>query len=81
VIPLAAPHQRSGLLSIMYVVSYLAMGLPTVLAGVLVVHNGGVRTTAREYGAAVMVLAALALLGLVRRPARVEPVAVPVPCG
>jgi predicted MFS family arabinose efflux permease len=81
VIPLAAPHQRSGLLSIMYVVSYLGMGLPAVVAGVLVVHNGGVLTTAREYGAAVMVLAALALLGLARRPARVEPVAVQVPCG
>ena len=70
VIPLAAPHQRSGLLSILYVVSYLAMGLPAVLAGVLVVNDGSVLTTAREYGAAVMVLAALALLGLARRPAR-----------
>ena len=70
VIPLAAPHQRSGLLSILYVVSYLAMGLPAVLAGVLVVNDGSVLTTAREYGAAVMVLAALALIGLARRPAR-----------
>ena len=69
-IPLAAPHQRSGLLSILYVVSYLAMGLPAVLAGVLVVNDGSVLTTAREYGAAVMVLAALALIGLARRPAR-----------
>ena len=32
-------------------ISYLAMGLPAVIAGVLVVHGGGVVTTAREYGA------------------------------
>ena len=66
VIPLAAPHERAGVLSIMYVVSYLAMGLPAVIAGFLVVHAGGVLTTAREYGVAVMVLAAVALVGVIR---------------
>ncbi|SOD71302.1 predicted MFS family arabinose efflux permease [Jatrophihabitans sp. GAS493] len=64
VIPLAKPHERAGVLSLVYVVSYLAMGVPAVLAGVLVVHGGGVLDTAREYAAAVMLLAALALLGL-----------------
>ena len=64
VVPLAAPHERSGLLSTIYVVSYLAMGLPAVIGGFLVVHGGGLLTTTREYGVAVMVLAALALLGL-----------------
>ena len=68
VIPLAAPHERAGVLSLLYVVSYLAMGLPAVIAGFLVVHGGGVLDTAREYGIAVMVLAALALLGALRRP-------------
>ena len=67
VIPLAAPHERAGVLSIMYVVSYLAMGLPAVIAGFLVVHAGGLLSTAREYGIAVMVLAALALLGMAKR--------------
>ena len=65
-VPLAAPHERSGLLSTLYVVSYLAMGLPAVIGGVLVVHGGGLLATTREYGLAVMALAALALLGLVR---------------
>jgi MFS family permease len=65
-VPLAAPHERSGLLSTLYVVSYLAMGLPAVIGGVLVVHGGGLLPTTREYGLAVMALAALALLGLVR---------------
>jgi hypothetical protein len=67
--PLAAPHQRAGMLSVVYVISYLAMGLPAVIAGFLLVHEGDLLATAVQYGAAVMVLAALALLG-VARPAR-----------
>jgi predicted MFS family arabinose efflux permease len=70
VIPLAAPHERAGVLSILYVVAYLALGVPAVLGGLRVVHGGGVLATAREYGLAVMVLAAIALAGtLLRRPA------------
>jgi predicted MFS family arabinose efflux permease len=70
VVPLAAPHQRAGLLSVLYVVAYLAMGAPAVLAGIGVVHGGGLLITAREYGLAVMALAGAALLGTaVRRPA------------
>lgn len=69
VLPLAAANERAGVLSILYVISYLAMGLPAVIGGFRVVHGGGVFTTAREYSIAVMVLAALALVGtLVRRP-------------
>ncbi|MCW2799874.1 MAG: transporter [Aeromicrobium sp.] len=64
VVPLVAPHERAGVLSLMYVVSYLAMGLPAVIAGFLVVDVGGVLTTAREYGVAVMTLAAVAAMGL-----------------
>jgi len=77
VLPLAAPHERSGLLSTIYVVSYLAMGLPAVIGGYLVVHGGGLLTTTREYGLAVILLAALALLGLAtRRGARSPQVSV-----
>jgi MFS family permease len=71
VIPLVQPHERAGVLSVLYVVSYLAMGLPAVIGGVLVVHDGGVLTTAREYGLAVMVLAVLALAGIARPRSRV----------
>jgi len=68
VLPLAESHERAAVLSTIYVLSYLALGLPAVVAGFLVVH-GGVLSTAREYGLAVMVLALLALLGLVaQRP-------------
>lgn len=68
VVPLAAPHERSELLSAIYVACYLALGLPAVIGGYLVVH-GGLLPAGREYGAAVMVLAAVALLA-VARPAR-----------
>jgi len=70
VVPLAAAHERAGVLSSLYVVSYLGLGVPAVVAGFLVVNVGGLLDTAREYGAAVMVLAAVAMVGLLaRRPA------------
>ncbi|WP_230194123.1 MFS transporter [Streptomyces coriariae] len=62
VVPLAEPHQRSGLLSVLYLISYLGFGLPTVVAGVIVVYGGGVASAACEYGTAVMLLALLALI-------------------
>ena len=66
-IPLAAPHERAGVLSIVYVVAYLAMGVPAVLGGLRVVHGGGLLGTAHEYGIAVMALAAVALVGTLLR--------------
>jgi predicted MFS family arabinose efflux permease len=71
VVPLAAAHERSGLVSLIYVVSYLGLGVPAVLAGFGVVHGGGLIDTTRYYGAAVIALATLALLGLLKsRPGR-----------
>jgi MFS family permease len=67
VVPFAAPQERAGVLSVIFVISYLALGLPAVVAGYLVAYQGGIFTTAREFGAVVMVLAALALLGMVAR--------------
>jgi len=63
VLPRAAVSERSGVLSLVYVVSYLAMGRPAVVAGFLVVHGGGLLRTAREYGVAIMALAGVALIG------------------
>jgi hypothetical protein len=65
--------------SLLYVVCYLGLGVPAVLAGFGVVHGGGLINTARYYGAALIVLAALALFGLLKnRPSRVaEPGAAP----
>jgi hypothetical protein len=69
VVPLAAAHQRAGLVSLLYVISYIGLGVPAVLAGFGVVHGGGLVSTTRYYGAAVIVLAALALFGLLRNRA------------
>src|SRR5579871_4247734 len=79
VVPLAAPHQRAGLVSLLYVVSYLGLGVPAVLAGFGVVHGGGLIDTARYYGAAVIALAALALFSLLKNPPgrAAEPAAAP----
>ena len=57
VLPLAAAHERAGVLSVLYVVSYLAMGLPAIAGGVGVVYGGGLVRTAVVYGVAVMGLA------------------------
>jgi hypothetical protein len=53
--------------------------VPAVLAGFGVVHGGGLINTTRYYGAAVIALAALALVSLVKnRPGRVvAPATVP----
>jgi predicted MFS family arabinose efflux permease len=67
VMPLVAPHERAGVLSLLYVVSYLGLGVPAIAAGYLVVHAGGLVVTAREYGIAVIALAAVALVALLRR--------------
>jgi hypothetical protein len=63
VLPRTAAADRAGVLSVLFVISYLAMGLPAVLGGLRVVPGGGLLTTSREYGAAVMALAALTLAG------------------
>jgi MFS family permease len=70
VLPTAEAHERAGLLSVLYSISYTAMGLPAVIAGYLVVNDGGLLHVAHEYGVTVMVLAALALIGLLRQMVR-----------
>jgi hypothetical protein len=70
VLPHAAARDRAGVLSVILVVSYLAMGVPAVLAGFLVAEQGSVLTTAREFGAVVMALAAAALAGALLRRAQ-----------
>jgi hypothetical protein len=40
--------------------------VPAVVAGFVIVHGGGLTDTAIYYGGAVILLAAFALLGLVR---------------
>jgi predicted MFS family arabinose efflux permease len=69
IVSLAGPTERAGIISVAYVISYLAMGLPAILAGVLVVH-GTLTGTAHLFGGAVIVLAALTGAGLLVAVAR-----------
>src|SRR5476649_2656128 len=65
-VPLALPHERAGLMSAFYALSYLAFCLPALLAGSLTRSFGLIATT-DGYGAVLIVLAVGALLGLVRQ--------------
>jgi MFS family permease len=67
VIPLATPHERAGVLSVIFVVSYLSMGLPAIVAGYLVGQKGNLLLTAQEFVGVVTLLAALALWGALAR--------------
>jgi MFS family permease len=70
-VPLALPHERAGLMSAYYVLSYLAFCLPALLAGNLARTFGLVATT-DGYAAVLIVLALSAMVGLLRsRSARV----------
>src|ERR1700733_8890371 len=61
VVSVAAPHERAGTLSIVFIVSYIALGAPAIIAGAMVRH-AGLLATARVFGLAVMALAAAALI-------------------
>jgi hypothetical protein len=61
VVPLAQPQERAGLLSVIFIVCYLAFSLPTIVAG-LFVPTLGLPLTLYIYGATVIVLAAISLI-------------------
>ena len=53
VVPQAAPHERAGVLSLLFVVSYLGMGVPAVAAGSRGAPTGSAcSASARDYGIA-----------------------------
>jgi MFS family permease len=66
VVPLALPHERAGLMSAYYVLSYLAFCLPSLLAGSLTRAFGLVAAT-DAYGATLIVLAVVALSSMIRQ--------------
>lgn len=76
VLPLVEAHERAGVLSLLYVICYVGLGVPAVIGGVLVVHGGGLVRTAEEYGGAVVLLALVALSGLLLSGRRAEHVSV-----
>jgi hypothetical protein len=72
IMPLVSAHERAGVLSVAYLICYLAMGLPAIGAGFLVVHST-LSHTATVFGLGVIVLAGLTAAGMAvsaRRDAR-----------
>jgi MFS family permease len=76
----AEPTERAAAFSVMFLISYLAFGLPAVVAGVSATRLGLART-ASGYAVAVIALALLALIGLYvqRRRSAPQPAEAPRP--
>ena len=66
-VPLAAPHERAGLLAGFFALSYLAFSVPAMLAG-LAVGSFGLQESVMGYGAILIALVAIALSSM--RPSR-----------
>ncbi len=69
VLPTAKAHERAGVLSVLFVVSYLAMGTPAIAAGFFVSHGSALVPTAQYFSVIVAVLASFALAGTLLRRA------------
>jgi MFS family permease len=67
VVPFAAAHERAGVLSIIFVISYISMGLPAVIAGWMIARDGNIVGTAQIFCAVVIALAFTALFPSVLR--------------
>jgi hypothetical protein len=67
VVATAAAAERAAVLSVVFILSYLGLGLPAIAAGVVVARTGQLVETAYGFGALVVLLAALALHAAARR--------------
>jgi len=64
----APPAERAGVLSVVFIIAYTAMGAPAMLAGWLATLDGDLLMIAREFAGLILVLASLALgLATLRR--------------
>jgi MFS family permease len=66
VVALAVPSDRAGLITAVYIVSYLATGIPAVIGGITT-SRYGLRETALIYSLVVAALAAVAVILLISR--------------
>ena len=63
-LPLAAAHERAGVLSVIFVVAYASMALPSLGAGIAVAADTSLVRTAEGFSAFVFVLAAIAVFAI-----------------
>lgn len=75
VVALIEAHERAGVVSVLFVISYLALGLPAVAAGYDVARHGQIVPTAAEYATALMGLALVVLAAGAWRTMRRDTVA------
>jgi hypothetical protein len=68
VVPLAEAHERAGLMSTFFVLSYLAFSLPAIAAGLLA-GRIGLQAASTGYGLLLVGLGCLALAMMARRKA------------
>ncbi|WP_432496932.1 MFS transporter [Kineococcus gypseus] len=78
VVATAPPAERAGVLSAVYVMCYVAFGVPSVVAGLLTPH-AGLRTVAEGYALLVVLLGAAALVLSARAARRTGGAGVPAP--
>jgi hypothetical protein len=87
VLPAVADDERAGALSVLYIISYLGFGVPTIVAGVAVVQTGSLTGTAFGYAGVLLALALFAATALRRSSAAgtagtaAQPGPVAVPAG
>ena len=65
-VPLAEAHERAGLMSTFFALSYLAFSLPAIAGGLLAGYVG-LQAASIGYGLLLVALGCLALLGMARR--------------
>jgi hypothetical protein len=61
--PLAAPHERTGLISAFFVLSYLAFSVPAIIAGALI-GRFGLQPIVVGYGSLLVVMATTSLFAM-----------------
>lgn len=62
IIAVTCTKERAGVLSAVFVISYLSMGVPAIGAGYLLTHHGDIVSTTALFGAGVMALAGTSIL-------------------
>ncbi|WP_457808756.1 MFS transporter [Kushneria sp. EE4] len=72
VMPLAPAGERSSLMAVFYVVSYLSASLPALAAGIAT-QRFGLEATIYVYGVFVMLLSLSVLVSVLRRPVAADP--------
>lgn len=65
VVAAAAPVELAGVLSVSFLCCYLGMGVPAIAAGYEVAKGADIMVTAQLFGAVIVMLAALAAVGLI----------------